>query len=570
MLRFPRAMWIAVALAIALTAPSLFATLYCDDLLFVTRLDGTFPSPKPGPFSLYELALGGPENRTPFWWTHPELHLKFLRPLASGLFALDHALWNRTAWPYHVHSLAWFGASVALASALYRRLLGPREGAFASILFALAPTHALAAAWPSARHVAIAGAFSFAALLLHLRARERGRFPFASVVLVALAMATGEVSLGVLAYVFAYEAFGREEGIGARVKAFAPYAVLAAAYVVVYRLGNYGAHHSGNYADPMSDPAAFVGNLPAHIGPLMTSTFLGIPADASVAFPALVVPTLLVGTVLTLVFAWLLRGAVGHVDAAVQRTMRWLVIGAILACAPGMAGIVGDRAIFLPSLGFAAAMSLALLHGARAVDGKRSMVARGLVLLFGLLQCVLAPLGLFVQTASFAKSSRAAEKVIASSEIPRTPGTHVFGVGIGDPLIGMYLGPGLAVARGSALRVDLLSVSFHDHAIRRLGERVIEVEVLDGALLEHGFETVVRPKSAPLERGDFIENDGFRIQIQDATGGRVKRFAVTFDRSVDDPQIALIVWKDGALRRVAAPEIGDTLTIRHEVGPVGF
>ena len=45
MLRFPRALWLAVLFATALALPSLFADFYCDDQGMVLRLEGAANSP---------------------------------------------------------------------------------------------------------------------------------------------------------------------------------------------------------------------------------------------------------------------------------------------------------------------------------------------------------------------------------------------------------------------------------------------------------------------------------------------------------------------------------------------
>ncbi len=590
MLRFPRALWLALLAATVLALPSLAAYHYCDDQLFIVRLEGILPAVKNGPFSLYAFAGDAPAAG-PFWWASPDLRMAFMRPLSSALFAVDHAVWGRAPLPYHLHSVAWFVAAVALAAALYRKLLGAREGALAALLFAVTPLHVMAAYWPAARHVAMAGVLGFAALFVHLRARERGRVPYGGAILAALAMLSSEAGLGVLGYVFAYELLGRqspwrgrasidpERGaeplLAGRVAALAPYAVVAVAYLVAYRTLGFGVRGSGNYADPLRDPLAFVLNLPKHLGPLTCAAFYGVPSEASVAFPAMVLPAVCVGLLTLVAFVFLLRRALHVMSEPEARTIRWLLLGALLAAVPGMGGIVGDRVLFLPSLGLSASFAVVILNAARGATtatrpAHRPLGARALVALLVVFQAGLAPLSFLGQGMAFARSSRAAIDIVGHAEIPHRPGLRVFGVGISDPLIGMYLQPALVLSGSPAVDVTMLSVSLHDHVVRRTDDTTLEIEVNDGTLLENGFETVVRPTTSPFRAGDVVTLSGFTVRILDAVLGRPRRFAVTFDRSLSDPTLVLVLWQDGALRRLVPPAIGGSLTVRHEKGPSGF
>ncbi len=60
------------------------------------------------------------------------------------------------------------------------------------------------------------------------------------------------------------------------------------------------------------------------------------------------------------------------------------------------------------------------------------------------------------------------------------------------------------------------------------------------------------------------------MQILEESAGRPTRFSVLFDRSVDDPSLALLIWKAGALRALAAPSVGKQVLVKHELGPMGI
>lgn len=574
MLRWPRALWLSVALALALAAPSLGAALYCDDALMVARLEHAIPSPRPGALWLYTFAVGGPENTSPFWWGAPDLRISFFRPLASGLFSLEHQLFGRAALPYHLSSLAFLVASVFVVGLLHRRLLSERVGALAALLFAVAPAHAMAAAWPSARHVEMAATFGFVALLLHIRAREKSEAPIGAFLVMIIALLTSEVALAALGYVASYELFARDEPRASRMRALAPHGLLVAAYLVLYRAMGHGVKASGDYADPVQSPLAYLHNVPRHLGPLSFSQFFGVPSEASVAFPALWPVMLAVGGIATVGFGLLLRRGLRLADERDRRALRWLLPGALFALLPGLAGIVGDRALFVPGLGISAAVAIAIVNAARPnAAGERPVVARLGVGLLAVLQLGLAPLSFVAQTSSFAKSSNAGLLAVKTAELPKAtegkPG-QVFGIGIADPSIGMYLQPIAIVGGGPVVDATMLTISLHDHVVRKTGDHSIEIDIVGGSLLENGFETVVRPSDLPLRSGAEVRVPGAIITVSKDDGRAPTALSVTFERALEDPSLAILVWQGGSLVRLRELGIGGEIVVKHEKGPSGF
>jgi hypothetical protein len=583
-LRFPLALWLAAVLAAALALPSVFADFYCDDQGMVLRLEGLAPVGA-GPFDLYTFVPGVPGQHHAFvdhgplpWWTSDDLRLSFFRPLSSGLFALDHALWGRHPLPYHLHSIAWYLAAVVAAAILLRRLLPEREASAAALLFALSPAHWMLAAWPSARHVAISGTFAMAALALHLRARERPGPPALGAAVGALAcaaaaLAGGETALGAFAYVTAYEAIGRSDSIAHRVRALAPWAALLVAYAFVYKVWGYGVRGSDVYVDPIAQPGTYLALLPSRLAVFANTALLGVPSEVSV-LRARAIPVLgAMGVAAVVLLGALLRRASRTLAPEPRRTLTWLLTGAVLATLPGAAGIPGDRVLFLPNLGVAAALAVVLLRaGGRALGSPlAAWPARLGVGLFALVHVVLGPLLFAAGATQLASSSRTALALASKAEIPAREGIHVLGIGLSDPSLGMYLGPALWIAPRPDPRpriVELLSMSSHDHRVKRTDDDTLEIAIVGGTMLEDGF--FVRPSDAPLRKGDVVPLDTWTVRILDDSEGRPTRFSITFDRPVDDPSIALVVWQDGELRALHAPAVGQEALLKHQSGPMGF
>ena len=576
-------LWAVVLLVIGLSAPSLSADFYTDDQVMVLAMDGVAPPVIPGPFQLYTFMSGAPgerdrlvtESQVP-WWTVDGIRLAFCRPLSSALLTLDHAIAGRRPLFYHLHSLAWYGAAAVAAALLFRRLLPEREAALAALLFASAPAHWMLAAWPSARHVAISGTFTILALWLHVEARQRSRaWRVGPALLCAIgALAGGETALAVFAYVAAYELFARDDALAQRLRALLPWAALLLSYAVLYRAFHFGVRGAGAYLDPLTTPANYARALPARTLVYAAAALLGVPSEISV-LTARAVPVLAgLGVFAALTFAALFRRAQRALVPNTRRTLRWLLIGALLALLPGLASIPGDRVLFLPNLAIAPALSVVLLHaGARGQHALSTLLARAGVALYALVHGLLGPLWFAYNAQQLAATSHTALAAAQHAEIPARPGVQVVGIGLSDPLIGMYLASALYLAPRPEPRpesVRLLSMSAHDQRVLRVNERTLEITVQNGALLEDDLEILFRAPDFPLEVGDRLPPANWTVRVLEAAHGRPSRFSVEFDRSVDDPSLVFLIWQNGALRALHVPPIGVATLVKHELGPMGF
>ena len=171
-------MVVILGLGFLLFLPGLASPYWLDDYVHRSMVRGTFPSQR-SPFDLYNFVSS--EDRDLLvdtgvlpWWTHPRLTIRFFRPLSSVLRWLDFTITDLPA-VHHVHSLVWWVAAVLGARALYKRWLGPRAALLATIVFALAPCHAVPLSWLANREVLITLTFGTFALAALTRLREGGR-----------------------------------------------------------------------------------------------------------------------------------------------------------------------------------------------------------------------------------------------------------------------------------------------------------------------------------------------------------------------------------------------------------
>jgi hypothetical protein len=145
---------------VALVLPSVRAEFFADDYLQIAQLEGWGANPG-SPLDLYLFVphdrarvaalvdLGAP------YFIAPKLELHFLRPLSSALMALDHALWGRRPLPYHVHTLLWHAALLAVVGALYRRAAPRSLALLAFLIFCLDDGHALSVTFIAVRNAVV-------------------------------------------------------------------------------------------------------------------------------------------------------------------------------------------------------------------------------------------------------------------------------------------------------------------------------------------------------------------------------------------------------------------------------
>jgi len=222
MLRFPRALWIALAIAVLATSPALSAPLTFDDQFQALRIAGQVPGPSQDPFNVYSFGPGkiepnglGWDGCVYPWWSDAGHAARFFRPLSSAILYAEHRAFGRSPVPFHLVSLLVFLGALVLVSKLFRRLLPEREAALATFAFAVAPCHLQVACWAAAIHLSVTAIFVLSALLLYLDAREQRAASLTkhagALLLGAMALSCGESALGLFAFLFAYETFGRTE-----------------------------------------------------------------------------------------------------------------------------------------------------------------------------------------------------------------------------------------------------------------------------------------------------------------------------------------------------------------------
>ncbi len=282
LLTHPRFAIAAVMAAIAIALPTIGLGFYSDDYVLLGRIRGRLPGPH-GPFDLYRLTPpSGASVREMYpWWSAEKLEIDFSRPLSSALLWLDHAVFQLRPLGYHLHSIAWYAATVAAVVFVHRRALPGVTGALAALAFLLDDSHVQPVAWIACRHALVSAAPALFGLGAYLRYRSGGQRTWLWLTLIGLGIGLGggESALGVVAYLMAYELVGRTDAARDRLRALSPILALTVAYLALYSARGHGAAGNDFYFAPTSDPAGFLGVLILRAPILIADAILGAPTD---------------------------------------------------------------------------------------------------------------------------------------------------------------------------------------------------------------------------------------------------------------------------------------------------
>jgi hypothetical protein len=554
-LSFPRATWVAIAVAVAVGTPSLFVGRFADDYLHLAEMKHL--APQGGPLDLYSFGDGNPAHiapvvqRGPFpWWSLPTIRLRFFRPLSSALASLDVLVLDLPPPLQHVHSVLWYVALIAVLAALFKRTVPGLLGGVALIVFALDEAHFIPVAWLANRNALIATTPAFLALFFHLRWREDGKrwaLP-ASLLCWALGLCGGETAIGVMGYVAAYEVLAAKDPLSRRALSLLPLGALFVGYVALYRANGYGGYGSGVYLDPGSQPLKWLSELPARWLSLVGGALLNTPSELGALSATARLIAYASGAFAIVVFALLARRAWRTLEPEQRRHVRWLVAGAALSLLPLASTFPSNRLLLVPSVGASVLIAAAICGAGRLAAG-----------LLGAMHLVLPipvwALQFYVGFAAVAYGERTMRDV--EIDPARIASQRVVVLGAPDPMTGAYL-PLMRALNGEPAPYAwfALAVTPYDHRMTRRGPTTLVLEATEGQFLTSFPEQLFRGVDFPMLPGDTVALEGVNVSIEAVNDKGPTRIAFDFDRPLEDPSMLMLTWKDGALRRHTPPAVG--------------
>ncbi|WP_437821450.1 hypothetical protein [Sorangium sp. So ce1078] len=579
----PRFFKAVLLLALALAASTVTLGFYTDDYILLCYLAELIPGSPPW-YDLYNFFNGDPQQTRANvavsglpWWTVPELKIHLVRPLASALFTLERAAFGHAPLGYHLVSIALYVALVAAAGRLFLRVLPGATAALAMLIFAVSASHMQPAGWIACQHFLLAALPVVLGLSAHLRYREEGWRPgrYLGPLGLGIGLLGGEAALGGAAYWIAYQLAGpvppsRAAGWRARAAAALPVLGLLV-YFAAYKAAGGGAAHTGGYVDPLSTPLRFAAAAAERLPILLGNALVAVPAELSGALPR--GPFIALGLAATAGVALLYRACLRAIPERERAALRWLVPGALLAFLTCVGGFPGSRLLLLPNLGIAPLLAVLLLRGLGRgpSTGPASWGRRAGAGFLGVVHVALAPLMFLLSTASNADIARKFEDVARTAEIGAPHRKRVFLAASSDPLASIYPQAIIALESPDAISCwSMLSMTKALHRLTRTGPSSFTLAPVGQTMLTGAFETLYRAPSAPIPPGYEVRQCGATIRVAEVEGGKPTRLEVDLGAPLEDPGLVLLAWRDGRLRRVAPPAVGETIELPWSPGPTGF
>jgi hypothetical protein len=596
LLGHPRLPLFLAIIAVLLCIPSLWLGFQWDDhyIRLVLMRPAPIPEWERSPLELFsfypgdgEFTLTAMDRGTAPWWTKLELHLAFFRPLTGITHWIDFRLWPGHPWVMHLHSLLWFGAAIAVAGLMYRRLLlPPWVAGLAALFFAIDDAHGMPAVWIANRNACIGALFGFVALIAHDRWRRHGWRPgrVAAPLALLLGLLAGEIALATVAYLVAYALFlDRDRWLG-RLGSLVPSGLVCIGWWFGYRWLGYGAGGSAMYVDPGASPLEFA-RAAVERAPLLFFGQWALPSQYYLLLSQRATEVMwLVAVGLVAAIGFLLWPLIRR-----DRMARFFAFGMIFSLLPACATLPGDRLLFLAGFG---GMGL-LAQFVAGVRGRAEwlprfpvwrVLAHGAVWVLLVIHLVFAPV-LLLRASAHVKAlgdviERAADSLPADPAvvdqqllIVNTPSTFISAYGV---LIQFLDG------RPTAPRIMTLGSSIHPIGVSRPAENLLVVRPEGGFLAPRGspvpgqeaeqppfdyrymfpvFDPLYRD-ATPMQEGERIELTGLTVEIMTVTeDGRPHEVAFRFDRSLDDPSLRWLEWDDGVYVPFVLPPVGESVTL---------
>ncbi len=574
---------VVLLLSAMLYLPSLFFGFFTDDYTFISVLKTDAIRPRKW-VQLYSFT-GVPEY-TQFlferglipWYTAPDLRLNFFRPLSSALLSLDHSLFGTNALGWHLHSLLWGAALLIGVVRLFLRVLPPELAYWAAIVFTLSSKLVLPIVWISNRNALVAVVPVVWGLLAHMRARENGwhwGFLLGPLGLI-VGLCAAEVAISAAAYLAAYECFAAPGDRRRRALGLAPYVFVLACYLAYYKMTGHGTAAAGFYLDPFSDTWAYLQAVPLHLGVLLGSAFGSLPADFWLVLGNARPIFAAIGFVVA-GGAFILFRRLALRQGLWQRTL-WLVAGAFASIIPVLSTVPMDRLLLSAMIGFSVVLAVFVEHALNLRRQRRiahaslpPLRSRLYPMYITISVLILSPLFAFGQLVGGRSQALEIERSTLASELDDSTVREAIILAAPDHIVPMYL-PSVRVTldRYVPYGWHTLSSAPYDHVVTRTSENSLALKVIGGVMQGSVLESVFRNPRRAWAIGDRVQQRFFTAEILAVSEGLPTQVGFTFDKSLNEPEVGVFVWRDQALRRVAPMAIGESWTLVKVPGPSGL
>lgn len=563
-----------LAFGALLHLPSLRWGFYADDFGHRLVLEGVAQHATMRPWNLFDFGRApGPGDPTwesgawP-WWTDDDWKGRFFRPLTSLVLWGEHALFGRWAPGHHGAGIFWFALLLLVVHALYRELeLSSIARWTASFFFAAHASTLIPVGWVANRNTVIALLFTAGAVVaLH---RSGLGLALLSAFLACLGKESGVAAFAlIVASLLAAPRLGQWPR--ARRRRAITISCLAAALYLGFLLASGFGTRTLFYVTPGTSPGAFVERLGHHVA----VDFLGLllPPLADLLFvEQWLFPLFLLLTVLVLwlgVRAWRMV----RQDAGARFFAVWIA----LTLLPQVPAPTSGRLLMAAAIGSSALGALLFARlvapGAGSASRCRIAAAAALVLVLGVVHALVKVGGGSV----FSRMCAYGRETLANAELPpRELGRReTFLLNLPTSLVGLG-GLAMYVYATGDEQLRLWPLQFGRRGARfwRVDDRTFDLEALDGVFLSGPVERVFLTREPSEDTRREWRTSLFRVTVSDLLrrgNPGFRRIRVELPESLDSPRYSFLAHRDGRLRRVEPPAVGEFITVPAAVAPSPF
>ncbi len=565
--------WALVAvilLGLLLHVPGIRFGFFADDHSHQLVLDGTIRHPTLGPGALYDFGAFSDQSEdfksgALAWWTSRDWTLRFFRPLTSWSLTLDHALYGRNPLGYHITNFALYTLLLFLAHRLYVGVGFSRPVALlALLLFAVTDDSMLPVGWLANRNSLLEVLFTVSAVLVVVRHGPSvvglaGGFLFA--LAACLAKESGVVAPALVALALAWRE--RRDGRSSLSRAGRYGAVVALVLPLAYVAGllhaGYGAR-SVFYATPWTDPLAYG----ARLGILLATGSLALMsawATEIVIFqPELLVPDVIAAVAIVVPIALIIRRQVARLPAAGFFAL-WMLVSVLPQAGTPPSG----RLLFGASIGSSAILALFLSSTlSREARPRCSRSALAVARLVALCALLFSPLALLGGQLQLVRNNAFVSSAIVQADVGEPSLGQREAFLLQSPTAFVPLAP-LAtwLFLTGDRNVRFWPMQFGRRGLRwtRVDERTFDLESLDEPFLVDVFEGVLLSSRSTPPEGSRWQTALFNVEALRVDERGLRTVRIVLDRPLDEARLRFLTWRDGKLRAVPPPRIGETSTL---------
>lgn len=566
-LSHPRLPLFTIFLALLLTSPALLVGQQYDDYLHQRAIEQD-PRPTAVMMDLFKFLPNDPAVKQELfelgllpWWTEPSAYATFWRPLTAFTHWVDYALWPEQIWLMHLHSLLYFALLVTAAGSLYQQFMGRGLPAgLALLLFALDEGHGFPVAWLANRNGLIAAGLALLTLVLYDRWQRLEQKAAGWLMLLTLgcALLAAEGGIGVWGFLVAYALCLAPAGFTTQFKPLLAPAALTLFWLLLYKGLGYGTYATG-YADPFTQPVAYVGVALERLPILLTSHFTPLPAELYlVAYRPFSMLFWLFCLAITLFWLWLAwqvdqtlpNTATPHTSFSPRQLGRFFLCGLLLALLPAVIIFPMNRLLLLAGVGGMGWLAVVLPQ----LPGRVKTF-------FLVTHLLIAPL--FLPFTSYAPALFGSVEP-AIRQLPVTAGVTeqtvvvVNAPNVFMPLFIPYLREKWGLPVPAHLR--LLASTIYPLTLSRVDKNTVQLEVQGGYLV--GLDAIVRGSAHPLPLHQPVQLPGLTAEVvQTLSDGRPAVVHLTFPVPLDDPSLVWVTWHNGLYEPLELPAGDETITI---------